>query len=298
MSARTAAALPGRPATARRNARRRTGRTVLWHVGVVVIVLVVIYPVIWMLGTSFKPATEIVTSNRPWPLHWTLRNFPDGWHANPGVTFGKFFLNSLVISVLAVVGTLLSCSFAAYAFSRLEFRGRSVLFAGMVVTILLPYHVLIVPQYAIFKQFGWINTDLPIVAPKFLATEAFFIFLMVQFMRGIPREIDEAARIDGCGPYRTFLYILLPLTRPALITSAIFSFIWTWNDFFTQLVYLNDTEKFTVPIGLSLFVDQTGATSYGPMMAMSILALLPVFLFFLAFQRLLVDGATSSGLKG
>ncbi|MFG1811873.1 carbohydrate ABC transporter permease [Streptomyces sp. NPDC049040] len=298
MSARTAAALPGKPAAARRDPRRRTGRTVLWHVGVVAIVLVVIYPVLWMLGTSFKPATEIVTSNRPWPLHWTLSNFPDGWHANPGVTFGKFFLNSLFISVLAVVGTLVSCSFAAYAFSRLEFRGRSVLFAGMVVTILLPYHVLIVPQYAIFKQFGWINTDLPIVAPKFLATEAFFIFLMVQFMRGIPREIDEAARIDGCGPYRTFLYILLPLTRPALITSAIFSFIWTWNDFFTQLVYLNDTDKFTVPIGLSLFVDQTGATSYGPMMAMSILALLPVFLFFLAFQRLLVDGATSSGLKG
>jgi multiple sugar transport system permease protein len=298
MSARTAPALPGRTTAARRNPGRRTGRTVLWHAGVVVIVLVVVYPVIWMLGTSFKPATEIVTSNRPWPLHWTLQNFPDGWHANPGVSFGTFFVNSLFISVLAVVGTLLSCSFAAYAFSRLEFRGRSVLFAGMVVTILLPYHVLIVPQYAIFKQFGWINTDLPIIAPKFLATEAFFIFLMVQFMRGIPREIDEAARIDGCGPYRTFLWILLPLTRPALITSAIFSFIWTWNDFFTQLVYLNDTDKFTVPIGLSLFVDQTGSTSYGPMMAMSILALLPVFLFFLAFQRLLVDGATSSGLKG
>jgi len=298
MSARTAPALPGRRTADSAHRRRRAGRTALWHVGVVVIVLVVVYPVVWMIGTSFKPATEIVTSNRPWPLHWTLHNFPDGWHANPGVTFGRFFVNSLFVSVLAVVGTLLSCSLAAYAFSRLEFRGRSVLFGVMVVTILLPYHVLIVPQYAIFKQFGWINTDLPIVAPKFLATEAFFIFLMVQFMRGIPREIDEAARIDGCGPYRTFLYILLPLTRPALITSAIFSFIWTWNDFFTQLVYLNDTSKFTVPIGLSLFVDQTGATSYGPMMAMSILALLPVFLFFLAFQRLLVDGATSSGLKG
>jgi multiple sugar transport system permease protein len=276
----------------------RTYRTGLWHVVVIAIVLVVIYPVIWMLGTSFKPATEIVTSNRPWPLHWTAGNFPDGWHANPGVTFGRFFTNSLVISGLAVVGTLLSCSLAAYAFSRLEFRGRSVMFAGMVVTILLPYHVLIVPQYAIFKKFGWINTDLPLVAPKFLATEAFFIFLMVQFMRGIPKEIDEAARLDGCGPYRTFLYVVLPLTRPALITSAIFSFIWTWNDFFTQLVYLNDTDKFTVPIGLSLFVDQTGMTSYGPMMAMSVLALAPVFLFFLAFQRLLVDGATSSGLKG
>ncbi|GAA5023638.1 carbohydrate ABC transporter permease [Kitasatospora paranensis] len=292
------AAAPGPLTAARRPRRRGTGRTLLWHATVVVIVLVVVYPVIWMLGTSFKPATEIVTSNRPWPLHWTTQNFPDGWHANPSVTFGRFFTNSLIISVCAVVGTLASCSLAAYAFSRLQFRGRSVLFGAMVVTILLPYHVLIVPQYAIFKQFGWINTDLPIIAPKFLATEAFFIFLMVQFMRGVPREIDEAARMDGCGPYRTFFHVLLPLTRPALITSAIFSFIWTWNDFFTQLVYLNDTANFTVPIGLSLFVDQTTMTSYGPMMAMSILALLPVFLFFLAFQRLLVDGATSSGLKG
>jgi multiple sugar transport system permease protein len=286
---------PGAPA--RRAPRKRT-RPLLWHVLVIVIVLIVIYPVVWMLGTSFKPATEIVTSNRPWPLHWTLHDFTSGWSANPGVTFGRFFLNSLMVSVLAVVGTLFSCSLAAYAFSRLKFAGRSALFAVMVVTILLPYHVLIVPQYAIFKAFGWINTYLPVVAPKFLATEAFFIFLMVQFMRGVPREIDEAARIDGCGPYRTFWWVLLPLTRPALITSAIFSFIWTWNDFFTQLVYLNDKTRFTVPIGLSLFVDQTGMTSYGPMMAMSVLALLPVFLFFLAFQRLLVDGATSSGLKG
>ncbi|MFI6345982.1 carbohydrate ABC transporter permease [Streptomyces sp. NPDC050560] len=289
----TVAKAPG----ARGGARRR-GRSVLWHTAVIVVVLVVIYPVVWMVGTSFKPATEIVTSNRPWPLHGTLHNFGAGWSANPGVTFGRFFANSLLISALAVVGTLLSCALAAYAFSRLTFRGRTVLFAVMVVTILLPYHVLIVPQYAIFKQFGWINTILPVVAPKFLATEAFFIFLMVQFMRGVPREIDEAARIDGCGPYRTFWWVVLPLTRPALITSAIFSFIWTWNDFFTQLVYLNDQSKFTVPIGLSLFVDQTGMTSYGPMMAMSVLALLPVFLFFLAFQRLLVDGATSSGLKG
>jgi multiple sugar transport system permease protein len=265
---------------------------------VIVALVVLVYPVIWMLGTSFKPATEIVTSQRPWPIHWTLQNFPQGWNANPGVTFGRFFVNSLIISGCAVVGTLLSCSLAAYAFSRLTFRGRSVLFAGMVATILLPYHVLIVPQYAIFKAFGWINTDLPLIAPKFLATEAFFIFLMVQFMRGIPREIDEAARIDGCGPYRTFFHVLLPLTRPALITSAIFSFIWTWNDFFTQLVYLPSVPSYTVPVALRLFIDSSGQTSIGPMLAMSVLSLLPVFLFFLGFQRFLVQGINTSGLKG
>jgi multiple sugar transport system permease protein len=278
--------------------RKRSARGPLWYLGVTLLTLIVAYPVIWMVGTAFKKPGEVVKTNRPWPTAPTLKNFPDGWSLNPGVSFGKFFVNSLEISALAVVGTLISCSLAAYAFSRLKFPGRSFFFAIMVATILLPYHVLIVPQYAIFKTFGWINTILPIVVPKFLATEAFFIFLMVQFMRGIPRQLDEAARIDGAGPYRTFWYVILPLTRPALITSAIFSFIWTWNDFFTQLIYLNEPTKYTVPVGLSLFVDQTGTSSYGPMMAMSVLALLPVFLFFLAFQRLLVEGATSSGLKG
>lgn len=142
------------------------------------------------------------------------------------------------------------------------------------------------------------NTFLPLIVPKFLATDAFFIFLMVQFMRGVPADLDDAARLDGCGPYRTYWYIVLPLVRPALITTAILTFIWTWNDYFTQLVYLNSTSKFTVPVGLGLFIDQSGISNYGPMMAMSMLALLPVFLFYLAFQRLIVEGIATTGVKG
>ena len=134
--------------------------------------------------------------------------------------------------------------------------------------------------------------------PKLLATEAFFIFLMVQFMRGIPRELDEAATIDGCGPFQVFRHIILPLSKPALVTTAIFSFIWTWNDFFTQLIYLNDLSNITVPVALRNFIDSTGQTSLGPMFAMSVLSLLPVFLFFLAFQRMLVQGINTSGIKG
>jgi multiple sugar transport system permease protein len=274
------------------------GRGALWHVGVGVALVVVLYPVLWMLGTSFKPAVEVVSSIRPWPHHATLANYPDGWKANPNVTFGRFFANSIIVAAGAVLGNLVGCSLAAFAFARLKFRLRRLLFGVMVATILLPYHVLIVPQYVIFKQLGWINTFLPLIVPHFLATEAFFVFLLVQFMRGIPRELDEAASLDGCGAWRTYWLIILPLARPALITTTIFSFIWSWNDFFTQLVYLNDTSKFTVPVGLSLFVDQSGATSYGPMMAMSMLALVPVLLFFLAFQRLLVEGVATTGLKG
>jgi multiple sugar transport system permease protein len=266
-------------------------RSLLWHAGVVVTVAVILYPVAWMLGTSFKPAAELVSSIRPWPIHATLRNYPDGWTANPNVTFGRFFVNSLIVATGVVVGNLVGCSLAAFAFARLRFRFRGLFFAVMVGTILLPYHVLIVPQYVIFRQFGWINTFLPLIVPKFLATEAFFIFLITQFMRGIPRELDEAASLDGCGAWRTYWRIVLPLTRPALVTTSIFSFIWAWNDFFPQLIYLNDVDRYTVPRGLSLFVDQTSTASYGPMMAMSMLAMLPVLLFFLAFQRLLVEGA-------
>lgn len=286
------AALGRRPIA---GARRRS---VLWHVLMVIVVLIVIYPVLWMIGTSFKPAVEIASSISPWPVHFTAGNYPKGWSANPGVTFGRFFLNSAVVAVGAVLGNLVGCSLAAYAFARLRFRFRGVFFAIMIGSILLPYHVLIVPQYVIFKHLGWVNTFLPLIVPKFLATDAFFIFLMVQFMRGIPRELDEAATLDGCGPFRLYRHIMLPLIRPALITTAIFTFVWTWNDYFTQLIYLNNTSKFTLPVGLGLFVDQSGTTSYGPMMAMAVLALLPVFLFFLAFQRLLVEGLSTSGLKG
>jgi multiple sugar transport system permease protein len=278
-------------------ARKRAG-SVAWHVLMVAAALVLVYPVLWMIGTSFKPAQEIVSSLSPWPAHFMAGNYPDGWSANPGVTFGRFFLNSVLVAVGAVLGNLVGCSLAAYAFARLRFRFRGILFAVMIGGILLPYHVLIVPQYVIFKHLHWVNTFLPLIVPKFLATDAFFIFLMVQFMRGIPREIDEAATIDGCGPFGIYRHIMLPLIRPALITTAIFTFIWTWNDYFTQLIYLNDTSKFTVPVGLGLFIDQSGLTSYGPMMAMSVLALVPVFLFFLAFQRLLTEGLVTSGLKG
>lgn len=276
----------------------RAVRVTAWHIALIVILIVILYPVAWMLGTSFKSAQEIISTISPWPQHFILGNFPAGWKANPGVTFGTFFVNSLIVALGAVAGNLIACSLTAYAFARLRFRFRGLFFAIMIVTIMMPYHVLIVPQYTIFRYLHWVNTFLPLIVPKFLATDAFFIFLMVQFMRGVPADLDDAARLDGCGPYRAYWYIMLPLVRPALITTAIFTFIWTWNDYFTQLVYLNSTSKFTVPVGLGLFIDQSGIANYGPMMAMSVLALLPVFLFFLAFQRFIVEGITTTGVTG
>lgn len=277
---------------------RRSGPRELVRILVLVAVLVVVlYPLLWMVGSSFKSQTEISQNLAVWPKDFTPGNYKVGW-TSLGTVFGRFFLNSVILAGLNVVGNAVSCLLAAYAFARLRFPMRRIWFAIMIGTLLLPAHVLIIPQYVQFRTFGWVGTIAPLVVPHYLATDAFFIFLMVQFMRGIPRELDEAARIDGCGPYQVFLRIILPLSRPALVTTAIFTFIWTWNEFFRQLVYLSDESEWTVPVALRQFVDSTGQSNVGAMFAMSVLSLLPVFVFFLAFQRLLVEGINTTGIKG
>ncbi|MEH1130424.1 carbohydrate ABC transporter permease [Micromonospora sp. CPCC 206061] len=282
--------------------RRRPGlaRGVVRTAILLLILAIVLYPLIWMVGTSFKGQTEIVSNTGVLPREFTPGNYTDGW-SHFDVSFSRFFLNSTMVALLTVIGNAASCLVAAYAFARLRFPLRGFWFAVMIGTLLLPQHVLTIPQYILFKQFGWVGGEwpyLPLLVPQFLATEAFFVFLMVQFMRGIPRELDEAAKIDGASPFGIFRYVMLPLSRPALVTTAIFSFIWTWNEFFRQLVYLSDLSDYTIPVAMTLFIDSTGQSAIGPMFAMSVLSLLPVFLFFVAFQRLLVEGINTSGLKG
>jgi multiple sugar transport system permease protein len=285
------------PATRPRRATGRAG-AILWHVFCLALLAVLLYPVLWLLGSSFKEGTEILTNMSVIPEAFTLDNYATVFAGIGGISFWSMLGNSLLISLLAVVGNVVSCTLAAYAFARLRFKVRGVLFAFMLLTIMLPMHVVLIPQFIIFQQLGMVGTILPLVLPKFLATEAFFIFLIVQFIKGIPRELDEAATLDGCGPYRTFGHVILPLLTPALITTTIFSFLWSWDDFFSQLIYLNDPDTYTLQLGLRLFVDQTSASSFGPMFAMSVLAILPVVIFFAVFQRYLVEGVATSGLKG
>ena len=351
----------------------------------ILILAVVLYPLFWMIGTSVKSPEEIASNIGLIPHNFTPSNFSEGWNKFD-VAFGRFFLNSAMVATLTVLGNTVSCLLAAYALGRLRFRLRGLWFAIMIGTLLLPGHVLIIPQYILFRTLGLVGGDfpylpllvphflateaffvflmvqfmrgipreldeaavidganpygifrhvilplsrpalvttaifsfiwtwndffkqlkmvggefpyLPLVVPHFLATEAFFVFLMVQFMRGIPRELDEAAVIDGASPFSVFRHVVLPLSRPALVTTAIFSFIWTWNDFFRQLVYLSQLKDYTAPVALTLFIDSTSESSVGPMFAMSLLSLVPVFLFFVAFQRMLVEGINTSGLKG
>lgn len=278
---------------------RRRGGSLAWHLGALLILAVILYPVVWVIGASFKPSKDIINSLTLFPSHPILGNFKGLADGIADISIWTFFQNSLVYALGAVVGVLISCSLTAYAFARIRFAGRNLLFSLMIGTLLLPYHVLLIPQYVMFQKLGWINSYAPLLIGKYLATEAFFVFLMVQFMRNLPRELDEAARLDGCGHLRIYWSIVLPLCRPALITSAIFTFINAWNDFMGPLIYLNEPGKYTVSLGLMMFRDSDGvAANYGGMIAMSLVALLPVLLFFLAFQRYLIDGMATSGLKG
>jgi multiple sugar transport system permease protein len=259
----------------------------------------VLYPVLWLVSASVTPVEDLVAHlGQLFPGPPTGEGYRQALDGAGGSTFWDFLGNSLIVSGGAVVGNVVSCSLAAFAFARLKFRLSAPLFAFALLTIMLPAHVTLIPQYVVFQQLELVDTFVPLILPKLLATDAFFVFLMVQFMRGIPAELDDAAKIDGCGPLRIYRYIVLPLSKPAMVTTAIFTFIWTWNDFFSQLIYLSSTANYTIPLGLRLFIDQTSQSSYGAMFAMSVLSLVPIGLFFLAFQRFLVAGVSTTGLKG
>ena len=285
-----------RPAPVRQQVRKRRLPKLLKHFLLITFGIVMLYPVLWMIVSSLRSNDQIFNDPGLLLTNPQWENYSNGWTAleHP---FGHYMINSAIVVLGAVVGNLVSCSMAAYAFARLQFKGKSTFFAIMLLTIMLPIHVVIVPQYIIFSELGWTNTFIPLILPKLLATDAFFVFLMVQFIRGLPRELDEAARLDGCNHAQIFLKIILPLMVPALATTAIFTFIWTWNDFFSQLIYLTDPDMYTVPVALKSFVDATANTSWGALFAMSLVSLLPIFLAFLFGQKFLIRGMATTGSK-
>ncbi|MFC7788389.1 carbohydrate ABC transporter permease [Microbacterium sp. MAHUQ-60] len=282
-----------------RRVKRKSVQTAIWMVGLIILTVIVLYPLVWLFLSTFKPNDEFGQNPGLLPINPTIDNYGKVMEGIAGVPMWRFFLNSFILAASAVVGTVISSALAAYAFARVQFKGLGILFAAMIGTLLLPFHVVIIPQYIIFNQLGWIDTFIPLILPKFLATEAFFVFLMVQFIRQMPRDMDEAARIDGAGHMRIFWSIILPLIRPALITCAIFAFIWTWNDFLSPLLYLTSPENYPLPIALRLYNDaSSGGADYGATVTASFVALVPILLFFVVFQRFLVDGVATQGLKG
>nr|WP_216853510.1 carbohydrate ABC transporter permease [Phytoactinopolyspora halotolerans] len=261
-----------------------------------VVTFVMLYPLLWMVASSVRPNSEIFQHAGIFVDTFDFSHYPEGWNAlsHP---FSTYLVNSAIVVLGTIIGNLVACSMAAYAFARLRFKYRKAAFAIMLITIMLPFHVLIIPQYVLYSQLGWVNTFLPLIVPKLLATDAFFIFLMVQFIRGLPQELDDAARIDGAGHIRIFGQVILPLMIPALATTAIFTFIWTWNDFFSQLIFLTDPSLYTVPVALRQFIDAQSESDFGAMFAMSVVSLVPLFLIFLFGQRFLLRGIATTGGK-
>ncbi|MFW6029528.1 MAG: carbohydrate ABC transporter permease [Halanaerobiales bacterium] len=268
------------------------------HIFIILFGILMIYPLLWMLSSSFKPDQEIFNSVSFLPQDFTLENYFIGWRGISGYTFRTFFANSFIITFSVVIGTLISSSMAAFAFSKLNFTFKKGFFVIMLGTLMLPYHVRLIPQYILFNYLGWINTFLPLTIPRFFAVHGFFVFLLVQYMRTIPNEIMESAEIDGANTFQIYWSLIMPLSVPALITAGILTFIWTWNDFFTQLIYLNDTAKFTVSVALRMFVDATSGSSWGSMFSMSILSITPLFIIFIFFQKYIVEGITAGSVKG
>jgi multiple sugar transport system permease protein len=268
------------------------------HFFIILFGIMMLYPVVWLVSSSFKEGNLIFSDPGIIPKAVTFDHYVKGWAGIGNIHFSQFFRNSILVCVIAVCGTVGSSIMAAYAFARLKFPFRSFWFAVMMITVMLPGHVTTIPRYVMFHGFHWIDTYLPLLVPCFLATNAFFIFLMNQFIRSLPKDLDESATIDGCSKAGIFLKIIIPLSTPALVTTALFTFLWTWDDFFHQLLYLNTVGKYTVPLGLRLFMDSTGQSNWGAMFAMSFLSITPCFILFFALQKYFVQGITTTGIKG
>jgi multiple sugar transport system permease protein len=272
-------------------------KEVVFHTAVLVLAFLMLYPILWMISNSFKTNREIFNSFSLIPSALSFDSYIRGWKYNGTISFGMFFKNSFLYTSISTVGAVLASAAVAYGFARIRFWGNSIFYGIMFLTLMLPYQVIMVPQFIIFQKIGWVNTFLPLIVPQF-GGQAFFVFLMVQFIRGIPKELDQSAMIDGCGKFSVFINIIFPLIKPALITSAIFSFYWRWDDFLGPLLYLNRPRSFTVSLALRMFSDPATSTDWGAIFAMGTLSLIPVFLLFIIFQKYIVEGMVTSGLKG
>lgn len=278
--------------------RSKLTRGIIYYVGVGLLAALMLYPVAWLVSSSLKPMDEIwtnVTSLIPSALRF--ENYAEGWQGFGGLNFGVFFRNSFIHAGFGTLFTVVSSAVVAYGFARVKFRGSGIWFSIMLLTLMLPSQILMIPQYIIFNELHWINTFLPLLVPR-LGGDVFFIFMIIQFIRGIPVDLDEAAMIDGCSKSGIFFRIILPQIVPALVTAAIFSFYWTWEDFLGPLVYLQNPNLYTVAVALRSFTDMGSVNNWGAVFAMVTLSLVPVILIFVFFQRYLVEGIATTGLKG
>ena len=256
-------------------------QSLLYHGLILVMGIIMLYPILWLIASSFKTHSEIFQNVCSLiPRQFNFDNYIQGWKGFGSISFYTFFKNSFIITITVTLGQVATAAVVAYGFARVKFVDKKFWFILMLSTMLLPQEVLMIPQYIFFNTLGWTNTFKPLIIPRFLAMP-FFIFLTYQFIQGIPIELDEAARIDGCGEYAIFFRIILPNITPALITTFIFQFYWTWDDFLGPLLYIQSSNLYPVSMALKLFADPNSVTNWGAMFAMSVLSLLPIFIVFI-----------------
>ena len=279
--------------------KKKRREAVIFHVAACVIGILMIYPMLWLLASSFKSNDTMFTNTYSLipEVFDAATNYKSAWEGVAGVPFLRFLGNTVLVTAAAMIGCVFISLLAAYAFTRIRFWGGGFWFSCVMVTLMIPSQVMVVPQYIILKKMNLIDTRIALVLPWFFGT-AFFIFMLVQFFRGIPMELDEAAEIDGCGKIQILFRILVPVVKPALMTASIFAFYWIWQDFFQPLIFMNTTDRFTLSLALNLFLDPNTYNNYGALFAMSLLSLLPTLVIFIIFQRYLVEGIAMDGIKG
>jgi multiple sugar transport system permease protein len=262
-------------------------------------------PLIWMFLTSVKPGSQTVLAGDgvlsvlPTPLSQTPQYAVDNYSkvlSDPVVDFPLYLRNTLVVTILSVIGTVVSSAIVAYGFARVQWRGRNLAFGVMLATMMIPFPVIMGPLYVLFKELGWIGTFKPLWVPAWFG-HAFSIFLLRQFFLGIPRELNDAAKIDGCNHWQTFTRVILPISKPALTVVALLHFVFVWNDFLGPLIFLTDRNQYTLALGLQLYQSQTGNTPWNLLMAATTIVILPVIVMFLIAQRALIEGIATQGMR-
>ncbi len=267
--------------------------TILLFVG-----LLMLYPLAWMFSASFKPNHEIFTTLGLWPTHATWDGFINGWKTGTEYTFGHYMLNTFKYVIPKVILTIISSTVVAYGFARFEIPWKNFWFGTLIATMLLPSTVLLIPQYLMFREMGMLNSYMPLYLPVAFATQGFFVFMLIQFLRGVPRDMEEAAQIDGCNSWQVLWYVVVPILKPAIISVALFQFMWSMNDFIGPLIYVYSVDKYPIALALKMSIDVTEGAPWNEILAMASISILPSIIVFFLAQRYFVQGVTSSGIKG
>ncbi len=272
--------------------------TITRYVVLVLVGLLMIYPLLWLFGASFKSNSEIFSSIGLIPKSLDFSGYVKGWKTATEYTFTTYFINTYKIVIPKVIVTIISCTITAYGFARFDFVGKNLLFTLLMATLFLPQVVLNIPQYLLFRDIGWLDSYLPLIVPSAFALDTYFVFLLIQFLRGIPKELEESAKIDGCNPLQTLWFIIVPMLKPAIVSCALFQFMWSSNDFMGPLIYISSVAKYPASIALKMSMDATAVVNWNAIISISIIAILPSLIVFFMAQDQFVEGISAGGVKG